>query len=176
MLPNTIQKAVLAKLVKDAEWKKIRPELTVGSTDFDFTVRVVGRQTVEKDTKKTPTSSLLNIDTVALILAYAGVTGEAAMKAITRVCAPAMEADEGKAAGALANVAELKEKLEKGKELFAKYAATLPKVPVNGDVSTQISLIEIVSFEPNLSTSEATDSRTIEERIADLDSLMAKEA
>lgn len=174
MLPNTIQKAVLAKLVKDAEWKKIRPELTVGSTDFDFTVRVVGRQTVEKDTEKTPTSSLLNIDTVALILAYAGVTGENAMKAIARVCGPAMAADDGKAAGALANVAELKEKLEKGKELFAKYAATLPKVPVNGDVSTKISLIEIVSFEPNLT--EATDSRTIEERISDLDTLMAKEA
>ena len=145
MLTPNLKTIVASRLIKDAAYKVVRTAVEpLAETKFSLAILAEGTLRIEEDTEKTPTSSLLNLNTVALILAYSGVTAENAMKAIEHVCRPHMEINLGKAAEALSDVTELAKTLEKGKALFAAYTATLPKVPVKGDVTVKISELRIL--------------------------------
>lgn len=130
-----INKAVSSKAVKSA-----RGQMEEGRYEVDALVRVVGEVVVGADTEKTATSSLMSVDFLLLTLKAAGVTREAAMKAIRGVAGDYLQgwtgSKEDKKAARKARFEALSAYDSEGamKEIFDKAKASLPKVPVKGAV------------------------------------------
>lgn len=139
---NTLTTVVLGKVVSDQSkaWKEGRDSLHAGEHEIDSYVHVKGTLIVEDDKEITPTASLLNVDSLLLILKSAGVTRESAMKAISQVAGEYLVnwtgSDEDKAAADEARKAKLAEYDPdgKGREVFDEFKKSLPKIPSRGRV------------------------------------------
>jgi len=132
-----ISKAVsgTSKAAKDA-----RNALTVGEHRVSATVRLDGVLRVEADQEITPTASLLNEDFLALVLHHAGITREAAARAIEAVASDYLVdwtgSKEDKAAAKAARKAKVASFDPEGKlaTFFEGFKSRLPKVPRAGKV------------------------------------------
>jgi hypothetical protein len=75
----------ISKAIASKDAKEARGHLVQGRYEVDTVVRVQGEVVVGKDGEKVATSSLVSEDFLLLTLRAAGVTREAAMKAIKAV-------------------------------------------------------------------------------------------
>jgi hypothetical protein len=139
----------LTKAVSDRQAKAARPSLTVGTHEVDFTVRVRGSLTVSEDTDKTPTVSIPMKETLALFIAYSGITGQHAKNLLTRAMtdALAIQADGeqnhngvGAIRDALPKIAEIE------RDVVAPMLASLPRTKVNGMVRANLDVTEVGSL------------------------------
>ena len=181
--PKSIQDVVFANLVPDKVFKEARADLAPGEYPFSFSAQaVIGVLKVFEDTEKTPTSQVINLKFIAKLVKSLGCTREAVLKATIDTLAPMMQEGET-AKEALEGIEEFEKAIEEGMKPIQEHLATLPKTKVKGKALAKFTHLEIVPLvspgESNLFNSDSpsvADTRTIEERIADLDTLMAKEA
>ena len=125
---DNIKKITVAKAFSEKEIKQARAEIRPGQYEIDFCARFKGVLAVSEDYEKASTVSIPLLPALALALRYAGVTGQAARKAILAGVKAALEEKE-KASAILAD--GLEGEIERLKK---QIQATLPKTPVKGKV------------------------------------------
>lgn len=142
--------AVLAALAnvlpKDA--KKNRENLAAGEHDLDteITLAIKGTVKVSEDEEYTPTIKVPHKLALALFIRYAGVTGEAAVKALTKAMAEALEIeklsgpDKKNALKAIGEVADL----EAAEKRLDAALFELPKASRVGKVNVKAA-VEVVA-------------------------------
>lgn len=150
MADPTLDPAVLAALAnilpKDA--KKGRGKLAAGeyAIDTEVTLAIKGAVKVSADEKYVPTIKVPHKLALALFIRYAGVTGEAAVKALTKAMTKALEIeklkgqDKKNALAALAEVADL----EAAEERLDAALFELPKAGRVGKVTVK-AVVEVVA-------------------------------
>lgn len=146
LVTMAISKAISgnSKTAKDA-----RAAMTVGEHNVKATVVLDGKLIVEEDQEIKATASILNEDFLALVLHHAGITREAAVKAITEVAGEYLVdwtgSKEDKANAKAARKAKLASIDPDGKisNIFATFADTLPKVPRAGKVTFKGKVEEV---------------------------------
>jgi|TARA_Y100000034_G_scaffold76572_1_gene91991 hypothetical protein len=120
--------------------------LSVGDHQVDFTVRIQGQIRVGEDYDKAPTTSIPLLETLALTLAYAGITRDAAIMAIETALNAVMarQGDRKKGSGAiLANavdVSVIETMIDRVKD---NIVAKLPRTHADGPVTTKIEVTPI---------------------------------
>jgi len=102
-MDTNLQTVALAKLVgeKTKTFIAARAALTEGTHNVDCTIRVTGTLHVGTDYDTAPTVSIPLKETMALFIAYSGITREHAINVLTRAMTDAIAAN-GKGKGALA--------------------------------------------------------------------------
>ena len=134
---NNLQKIVIAKSFSEKEIKLARAEIRPGQYEIDFIVRFRGILSVAQDTEKSSTVSIPLLPALALALRYAGITGQAAQKAILAGVKAALLQKESPAdvlsAGLEGEIERLKKEIQK----------SLPKTPVKGKVKFTGTIEEI---------------------------------
>jgi hypothetical protein len=133
------------KLVKETDVVAAREILTEGEYKLDFLARIKGTIRVGASYEKESTVSLLNEETVCLILGYAGITGPQALKAIEKVYEHklAQAKGSGEITGALVATDALKTAIAKGKALFDGLKAALPNTKCYGPVTGGLKVTEV---------------------------------
>jgi hypothetical protein len=96
---------------------------------------------VSEDYPKTPTTTILSKETLALVLQYAGVTAKAAEIALIKAFEDVIAEKNGKAVGAVAD--EYKAVVEKGMKHVEAIVEKLPKVTCKGPVTGQVTFEEV---------------------------------
>ena len=141
-----ISKAISAstKVAKEA-----RNTLTVGSHPVHAMVNLDGVLNVEADQEITPTASILNEEFLITVLHCAGITREAALKAVKEVADTYLvdwqgTKDDKKAAKA-ARKAKVEQIDPEGKlsDIFTAFKASLPKIPRAGKVTFKGDVSEV---------------------------------
>jgi hypothetical protein len=139
----------LSKAVGKRQIDAARPSLTVGTHEVDFTVRVRGSLTVSEDTDKVPTVSIPMKETLALFIAYSGITGPHAANLLRRAMTDALAVKEDgeqnhRGVGAIREALPKIEEIER--DVVAPLLLTLPRTPVNGMVRANLDVTEIGSL------------------------------
>ncbi len=136
---NKILTAALSNaLAKTA--KSDRDSLPVGRHALDETVtlRVTGSVLVSEDTEYTPTASIPLKAALALFVRYSGVTGQAAMDALTRAMTEALETGTN----AAQNMREMAI-LDAAEATVRAGLTDLPKAPRKGPVTVQVAVSQV---------------------------------
>ena len=131
MMDNLAKTAVAKASFKGLE------RLPVGVHSVDTVVRIKGTIKVGEDYERTPTVSVPLKETLALFIAYSGITRKAATDALVKAMNDAL-ANSDKGAGALKDsLAVVDETMETvSKSVLSK----LKKVPCNGSVTTKLTV------------------------------------
>jgi hypothetical protein len=138
--PNAVTVA-LAKLIgeKTKKYVAARADLTPGVHNVDFAVQVRGNLTISADTDKVPTVSIPLKETLALFIAYSGITREHAINVLTRAMNDALaEGPEG--AGAMLHIPVVTEAMQRVEN---EILPTLPRTPVKGMVRASLEYSEV---------------------------------
>jgi hypothetical protein len=143
---NAIETIALSKAISDKAAKAAREGLESGLVDFQ--VRVVGSVNVAADQMIAPTASLMNEDFLVLVLRHAGITREAAMKAMKDAASEYLVgwtgSDEDKAAAEAARKSLVEEyNVESVAASFKAVVASLPQIPRKGAVKFE-GTVELV--------------------------------
>ena len=138
--------ALSAQLAKEA--KKCRSALPIGDHEVscEVTLSVNGTVKVSEDELRTPTTSVPLLRTLALALSYAGVTGDAALNAVTKAMNKALS-EEKDSNGTLAQVKAVEKRVAQIKEDFA---TKLPKAKAKGKVSVKAAIEEVVGVKTDI--------------------------
>lgn len=147
---NSLTTIAIAKVVSDRskDFKAARAGLIAGEHEIDTVVRLKGKIVVEDDQEIAPTASILNVESLLLILKTAGVTREAAMRAISSVASEYLVnwtgSDEDKKAAKEARKEALAEYDPdgKGKAVFDEFKSSLPKIHRDGKVVCKAVKVE----------------------------------
>ena len=129
--------------------KAARKELEVGEHNVNATVKLQGTLTVAEDQEIAPTASLLNLEFLSLVLHHAGVTREAAAKAIEEVAGEYLVDWTGSKEDKKAAKAARKERVAaidpegKFKAVVDSFKEKLPKVPRAGKVVFKGEVVEV---------------------------------
>jgi phosphoenolpyruvate carboxylase len=123
----------LTKLVKDKAKDAARKDIAPGNYTIDRLIHVKGVLTVAEDYQKTPTTTVLSKEAFALVLQYAGVTAQAAEKALIKAFEDVIAETNGKAVGAVSE--EYKAIVEKGMKHVEAIVEKLPKVTCKGPIT-----------------------------------------
>lgn len=124
-------------------------KLPVGRHEVDSVVRLVGEVVVSEDQMIAPTASLMSVEFLLLTLRAAGVTREAAMKAIGSVAGDYLVdwtgSDADKKAAKKARKAAVTEfdPDGKGRVVFDEFKAGLPRIPRSGAVKFEGTVEEV---------------------------------
>ncbi len=149
-MDNNITLAI-SKIVKKKQADSARANVKPGTYDIDTVVRIKGSFTVGEDFDKAATVSLLNKESMLLILKAAGVTRDSAMKAIADVAGDYLEgwdgSDECKERASEIRKERLAEYDPEGKGMkaFDSFTASLGRIPVKGSVKTKLTMEEVAS-------------------------------
>lgn len=137
-----IEIIALTKLVKDSSasdkkfLKDTRAAVQPGVYEVDQLIHIKGQLVVGEDYPKAPTTTVLSKETLALVLAYAGITAQAAENALVAAFEDVIAENQGKAMGAVS--ASYKEAVEKGMKRVNAIIEKLPKVTCKGQVTGHI--------------------------------------
>lgn len=137
---NSASVVALASAVKDAKFKAARGELAPGCYDVDTIVHIRGTVEVQPDYQAAPTASIPLKATLALVLRYAGITGEKAKELLTQAMTEALQSGksgEDAILDACPVLCEVMRSVEK------TLLASLPKVDRKGALKTAIHVIEL---------------------------------
>lgn len=138
MSDRNVNIVALANFITANDLKVARPNVAAGNHDVDVTIRVTGTISVGADYTTTPTVSVPLKETLALFIAYCGITREAAINLMTRAMTDAIS-QTGKGKGALAGVDQVEQTIERVEATMA----SLPKQPRKGPVKTKLTYAEV---------------------------------
>ena len=136
----------LGKLVTKKTLDESRGKVEPGEFDFDFTVHVKGTAKVGNDSTKKPTVSIPIKEVLKLFVAYSGVTGKHALKAMERAVTDALiKREDNTAKGAIDEADSiLKAGFAKAESIINETIENLPRTPVKGQVRMSFEEIEKV--------------------------------
>lgn len=134
---NNITKAMTLVALTQFEAKDARKTLKPGTYHLDEVVRVKGEFTISEDYLKTPTASIPLLETLALALKFAGITGPAAENAIINAVTEAIENKEKVGEVLKENHPEIAKRVETLKKTLA---AKLPKVKASGPINSEVTV------------------------------------
>lgn len=122
--------------------KIARREVEPGAYNVDFMARIVGTVNVGEDHTSKPTCSIPFKKAMAALAYVAGCTGEAGVKKIENAMRIALEtgSDAGETLAAMMPTIERIEKT-----IIEPMLAKLPKRPVNGSVTTKLTVTKVVA-------------------------------
>jgi hypothetical protein len=141
---NTQQAAEQVALSKINTHAGAREMLKAGEYDIDTTVRISGKIRVGEDYKVAPTVSIPLKETLALFIAYSGVTGEHAIKAL-RLAMQHSISLTGCGQGELAkNMPIVDENIARVQN---EIIATLPRQPRKGQVTTKLNVEKVETLQ-----------------------------
>jgi len=148
---DNVIRTVIGKLVSGRTKgdKAARAAIEPGVYEVDTTVHVTGKLTVGEDHEIAPTASLLNKEFFAMVLHNAGVTREAAVKAMEEAASEYLlgwtGSEEDKEAAKEARKEKLAEYDPEGKMagLIDGFKGRLPMVPSKGKTTWKGNFIEV---------------------------------
>lgn len=137
---DNIALTALSRVVKDSTKKSLAASLPAGEHEVDMTVRISGKLIKGEDTTKVPTVRIPVLASLALAMKFAGVTGDAAINAITAAVSESVLMDKDAAAELIK-----RDGIEDAiKKLNAELKTKLPRTPVNGTIKAHLDLEEVV--------------------------------
>jgi hypothetical protein len=145
--------------------KEARAALTPGVHSVNEMVRLTGDLVVSEDGERSPTSSLLSVDFMLMVLHRCGVTRDSAMSVISEIAEEYLvdwtgsKEDKKKAKEARKKALAEYDPNGKGKAIFEDFKGKLPKTPTKGAVKFE-GTVETVKIE------KAKDPVVVVEEIA----------
>jgi len=149
------------------EYKGARGALGVGKHEVDATVHISGTLTIEPDTDKASTASILNEDFLCLVLHHAGITRKSAIKVIEDIAEDYLfgwdGSDEAREQAKEDRKAKMREIDPDGdiKEMMKDLKNRLPRTPSRGMALWDGVAIEVASVE----STEITVAEETEEKV-----------
>lgn len=134
---SALDLTALAKSFSEGELKKARKGLPSGKHEVDFLVRVQGSVTVGASYERTPTTSIPVLETLCVLMAQSGFTKEEVKQKLVAAMSDVIQ-ETGAAKGSI--MAEYGPLVEGAMKDVQSLVKSLPKVPVEGAVTTKVTL------------------------------------
>lgn len=138
---NHIETLALSKAV-NGEAKTARNQLSSGSYDVDFSVRIHGQVRIGQSYDATPTASVPIKRAMAALAYIAGCTGKNGIRIIERAMRIAISTDQS-SADALTTMLPKIEAIEQ--KVIASMLRGLPKIPCKGKVTTSLTVDDVIA-------------------------------
>lgn len=143
---EVIAASIVGKQFKDEVYKAATHKMEKQTFDVKMNVEVYANVSVGESTSKVSTVNVLSVETLAIALYCAGVTREAAMKAILKAVGKTMNKKNGKAL--TAKEIQFAEYVNQVMEVVkGRIAKNLPKTPVSPRLTINDSVVKFSPIE-----------------------------